>query len=82
MVNSTQLVSWEQSRAENCSEDDVTLLLLLTARTSKLLTLQVITSQIPGTVALKRTVELLRTAVLVGSRMKSWDRTEHKKEQM
>lgn len=85
MENSTQLVSLsEHNRAENCSEDGITSKLLSreALRTSESLMFQVIIFHIPGTVALNRTVELLRTAVLAGSSLKSWDRTEQKKEQM
>lgn len=79
MVKATQPVSLcEQNPAENCSEDAVTLVVLLgaTVRTSRPLTCQVITCHGPGTVALNRTVASLRTAVLAGSSTKSWARTE------
>lgn len=82
MVNSTQLVSaCEQNPAENCSEEDVTLLLLLRemVRTSRSLTDQVITSHTPATVAVKRTADPLRTAALAGSSVSPWDRTEDKR---
>lgn len=79
-VNSTQLVSGEQKAAENCSEEDVTLVLLLrdTVRTSRSFTCQVMTSHGPATVALKPTADPLRTAALAGSSVSPCDRTGDK----